>query len=75
MKLVRYEVTRLVMKRELTRARFFNVNTYFISYYVDAQKVIISTNCSISIATDEFYSTYVYIFWHFLGCYVKLHIS
>jgi hypothetical protein len=44
----------------------FYVNTYFISYYVHAQKLVIATNRSISIATVEFYSTYFYIFWHFL---------
>jgi hypothetical protein len=39
---------------------------YFIYYYADAQKLIISTNCSISITTVEFYSTYFYIFFRIL---------
>jgi hypothetical protein len=50
----------------MSRARIFYVNTYFITYRIDAQKVTIFTNYSISIATVEFDSIYFYILWNFL---------
>jgi hypothetical protein len=40
----------------------------YIFYFLICRcpNVTISTDCSISIATVEFYSIYFYIFWHFL---------
>jgi hypothetical protein len=56
---------RVYIELVMIRAKTF-VNTFFTSYHADAQTVMISTNCSSSIARVEFYSTYFYIFWHLL---------